>query len=992
MKKLITLIPVLVSAMMLINNPGIAQTNVFIPDTNFRSFLNTNHPTFMDISGDSLITDSAAIFTGILSCSSQNIADLTGVEYFVNITQLWCDNNQLTALPDLTNNTALKELYCYYNQLTALPDLTNNTALQQLYCYTNQLTALPDLTNNTALKNLFCYNNKLDFSDARELRIADTISTLSFYDYSPQNPFGIPATVNMYVGDTLILSIANQDSALSYQWFRGTDTLAGATDTLLIIPDITFAGSGAYTCESYGTALLSPSPMSFPPGFSSFVSETFTVNIKDTLPSIKVFIPGTNFRNFLNTNYPTFMDISGDSLIIDSAATLTGTLDCSGLNIVDLTGIEYFVNITRLYCITNQLTALPALTNNTALLVLWCSNNQLTSLPTLTNNTALQELYCSGNQLTVLPDLSNNTALWWLDCYNNQLTALPALSANTALWWLDCSSNQLTTLPDLTNNTALEYLYCNSNQLTALPSLMNNTALQRLYCYGNQLTALPALTNNTALLRLYCYGNQLTALPDLTNNTVLQEFDCSFNQLTTLPALTNNTALQWLRCQNNQLTSLPALTNNTALQVLLCDNNKLDFSDARELRIADTISTLLFYTYSPQNPFGIPDTFNLNAGDTLILSIASQDSALSYQWFRGTDTIAGATDTLLIILNVTLADSGIYTCRSFGTALQSPPMSFGPGISSFISEPLTVNILSASLSASISYQKNVSCNGGMDGEAAVTVTGGSPPYTLQWSDSSAQITDTAYSLFADIYYVVVTDSLGAVDTAYVTITEPPAITGSQTLTICAEDSVVVGTSVYDSTGVYTDVFTASNGCDSIFTTNLLVNSLPAVSFSGLDTGYCTTDPPVTLTGTPSGGTFSGTGISGDQFDPDNAGTGTHIIVYSYTDGNGCTDTVSKNVTITICTGIDGLISEKTIKLFPNPNTGEFIIEMFFLKEVKELEIKITNILGQDLYYEQLKQFTGKYHREINFSDYAKGVYRLQIKTNNTTVNKKIILE
>ena len=166
----------------------------YIPDINFRNFLNTNYPAFMDGSGDSLLIDSAATLTGVLNCSNQNIADLTGVEYFVNITQLWCYNNQLTALPDFTNNTAL-----YW---------------------------------------LDCANNKLDFSDARALRIADTISTLTTYIYSPQDPFGVAVTFNLNAGETLILSIANQDSALSYQWFRGTDTIMGATDTLLIIPGV----------------------------------------------------------------------------------------------------------------------------------------------------------------------------------------------------------------------------------------------------------------------------------------------------------------------------------------------------------------------------------------------------------------------------------------------------------------------------------------------------------------------------------------------------------------------------------------------------------------------------------------------------------------------------------------------------------------------------------------------------------------------------------
>jgi cellobiose-specific phosphotransferase system component IIB len=85
----------------------------------------------------------------------------------------------------------------------------------------------------------------------------------------------------------------------------------------------------------------------------------------------------------------------------------------------------------------------------------------------------------------------------------------------------------------------------------------------------------------------------------------------------------------------------------------------------------------------------------------------------------------------------------------------------------------------------------------------------------------------------------------------------------------------------------------NNGCTVGDTVSLDVTlwSLPAVSFTGLDSVYdINLDGPVTLTGVPPGGTFSGNGITGDQFDPAAAGLGNHEIVYSYTDGNGCTNT------------------------------------------------------------------------------------------------------
>ena len=55
--------------------------------------------------------------------------------------------------------------------------------------------------------------------------------------------------------------------------------------------------------------------------------------------------------------------------------------------------------------------------------------------------------------------------------------------------------------------------------------------------------------------------------------------------------------------------------------------------------------------------------------------------------------------------------------------------------------------------------------------------------------------------------------------------------------------------------------------------------------SGLDSVYCADDAAVTMTGTPLGGTFSGSGVTGDQFDPVAAGPGDYTITYD-TDGTG----------------------------------------------------------------------------------------------------------
>ena len=62
---------------------------------------------------------------------------------------------------------------------------------------------------------------------------------------------------------------------------------------------------------------------------------------------------------------------------------------------------------------------------------------------------------------------------------------------------------------------------------------------------------------------------------------------------------------------------------------------------------------------------------------------------------------------------------------------------------------------------------------------------------------------------------------------------------------------------------------------------------------------CSTDPPITLTARDPGGIWSGTGVATGVFYPAVANTGNHVISYSITDANGCTD--SDDAILTVAT-------------------------------------------------------------------------------------------
>jgi gliding motility-associated-like protein len=92
-------------------------------------------------------------------------------------------------------------------------------------------------------------------------------------------------------------------------------------------------------------------------------------------------------------------------------------------------------------------------------------------------------------------------------------------------------------------------------------------------------------------------------------------------------------------------------------------------------------------------------------------------------------------------------------------------------------------------------------------------------------------------------------------------------------------------------------YTDSNGCSNSNLQTTTINTIPAVSFSGLSNDYCINSATSDLTGNPSGGTFSGDGISGNIFNPTVAGTGSNLVMYTYINSNGCSNSDTQLVTI-----------------------------------------------------------------------------------------------
>lgn len=250
----------------------------------------------------------------------------------------------------------------------------------------------------------------------------------------------------------------------------------------------------------------------------------------------------------------------------------------------------------------------------------------------------------------------------------------------------------------------------------------------------------------------------------------------------------------------------------------------------------------------------------------------------------------------------------------------------------------------------------------------------------------------AWQSTAGTYYDTLSTSLGCDSVVEIVLTlNSTSNNATPDLSICEGESVQIFGTFQMTAGTYYDSLTAVNGCDSIISTTLTVDSLPEVYFNGLDSNYCSMDVAVNLTGSPAGGTFSGPGMSGIIFDPFTAGTGTHIITYTFTGIDSCTNSESKNVFVNACTGIDLEAFINSLVVYPNPTTGEFEVE-FTVVEPMDLELNITNGVGQIVIREKLTLFKGRHSEPIDLRMYPAGIYNLELITDERVINSQVIIK
>lgn len=312
----------------------------------------------------------------------------------------------------------------------------------------------------------------------------------------------------------------------------------------------------------------------------------------------------------------------------------------------------------------------------------------------------------------------------------------------------------------------------------------------------------------------------------------------------------------------------------------------------------------------------------------------------------------------------------------------------------------------AAISSSVTTV-DVLCNGGSTGSIDLTVSGGTGPYTFDWN-SGAFTTEDLSNIPAGSYVGVLTDANGCTNGGTVTINEPAVLAATVTTstdpTTCGgtdgaiDITVTGGVTTYTflwnnaattedlsavGAGAYSCNVTDANGCTTTVGGTLNDPTPPTVTLSlAMDT-LCVDDAMFALTGeSPSGGTFSGPGVSGGMFDAVTAGSGTHAITYTFTDVNGCTGSSVDSIYVDLCLGTPQHISGSQFTVYPNPNNGAFTLELNV-----QSTVVIFDAQGKIVSAQQLAG--GKHQLNIG----ASGMYMITVTTaDGQRTSQKVIVQ
>ena len=303
------------------------------------------------------------------------------------------------------------------------------------------------------------------------------------------------------------------------------------------------------------------------------VGEPPVVTTPDVIPGTQVYIPDPNLRAAVSKA----LRRTPNAPITVTAMERVVRLDAQNSGIVDLTGIQFATNLTRINISHNQVSDLSPIAGLIELRELWITDNLVSDISPVRGLTNLIYLNCNDTLVSDLSPVSSLVNLEWLYTSRtnvSDMSPVAGLINLKELWFENNLVSDVSPLVRLINLTRLGFSHNTVSDVSPLARLIN---LEDISFTVNEVADIAPFAELINLKRVRTWGNPFSDLSPLAGLTNLEHLDICGARLqeASLAPLAGLTGLKGLYLVDNGISDISPLARLTGLERLNVRDNHI---------------------------------------------------------------------------------------------------------------------------------------------------------------------------------------------------------------------------------------------------------------------------------------------------------------------------------------------------------------------------------------------------------------------------------
>jgi Concanavalin A-like lectin/glucanases superfamily/Secretion system C-terminal sorting domain/Bacterial Ig-like domain (group 2)/PKD-like domain/Ig-like domain CHU_C associated len=549
--------------------------------------------------------------------------------------------------------------------------------------------------------------------------------------------------------------------------------------------------------------------------------------------------------------------------------------------------------------------------------------------------------------------------------------------------------------------------------ITVNPTAVMNTVANRVFCNGATTAAINFATTNTVGTTTYSWTNDNTAIGlDASGTGNIGAF--SAVNTGTAPVVAT-------------ITVTPTFTNGG----VSCEGTPRTFTiTINPTAVAGAVSNQLLCSGTATTAVNF--TSNITAG------------SVSYSWTNSAPTVGLAASGTGNIASFTALNTG--TAPVVATITVTPSVTTGTTTCAGTSRTFTITVNPTGVVSAVSNQVICNGANSSAVNFATTATAGTTTYSWTNTNTAIGLAASGTGNIASftgvntgsapaVATISVTPTLasggiscvGSVRSFTITVNPTPAVNAVSNVAVCNgattsgisfTSSNTGGTVTYSWTNNNTAIGLAASGTGSIAsfvasntsadpivatitvtpsftlgaatcvgtprTFTITVNPTPVVTATDLfNRRLCVSDQPFALVGTPSGGVWSGAGVSGGaQLNPGSlAAGGNYVLTYTFTSAAGCVASDTTSVKVFLCEERYRMLEEGGVNIYPNPTTGRFNLQVTSTR-FESMEMAVYSKEGRFITLKRWPKVVFGQVLPIDLSHLPSGLYTIKVRAAN----------